>query len=168
MAQRRNTAESMFGAAYGKWVKKPILPNVSGYVPAGSERSPPSMGPIIMPMLKVIGSSKKALDWYLSYWVNMMEAQHEICCPWTRGQKTLGKEDNLLLLLDNFTDPTRKRRHVSTAPASWHKTNNDRSSGPVLFYSHGSQNAYIPIRDSTQRPEQEGLPERCGETKADT
>ncbi len=57
-------ALTRFGRAYGNLRKNSISPNVSGYDPAGSDKIPPRIGPMITPMLKHIGRRMKARAWY--------------------------------------------------------------------------------------------------------
>lgn len=42
-----------------------MLPKVSGYEPAGSDRTPPRTGPMMTPILNVMGKIRNARDWYL-------------------------------------------------------------------------------------------------------
>jgi hypothetical protein len=71
---KMNIALNTFGRAYGQCCihQTPSLPpkvepgpNNHGKLLTGSASEPPKIGPIITPMLKHMGSSKKALDWYL-------------------------------------------------------------------------------------------------------
>ena len=67
--------ETRLGSAYGKDVIQPTPfsppnfepgPKVEGKDEIGSARKPPSIGPIMTPILKHIGNSRNARDWYLN------------------------------------------------------------------------------------------------------